>query len=136
MRGINQAMLIGYLGSDPDIRHSPDGRAVATLSLATTSSWKDKTTGELQEATEWHRVVLFNRLAQIAEQYLRKGALIYVEGPLQTKQWSDKDGNNRHTTQVVGRKLEMLSGKNQQSAPQSEPGANWDAPIFDDELPF
>jgi len=84
MRGINQAMLIGYLGSDPDIRHSPDGRAVATLSLATTSSWKDKTTGELQEATEWHRVVLFNRLAQIAEQYLRKGALIYVEGPLQT----------------------------------------------------
>jgi len=136
MRGVNQAMLIGYLGSDPEIRYSPDGRAVATLSLATTASWKDKATGEQQEATEWHRVVLFNRLAQIAEQYLKKGALIYVEGALQTRQWSDKDGSSRSSTQVVGKQLEMLSRKSQESPPHAEPEVNWEDPIFDDDLPF
>jgi len=130
MRGVNKMTLMGHLGTDPDVRYTADGRAVVTLSIATTSSWKDSTSGEMQQETEWHRVVLFNRLAQIAEQYLKKGALVYIEGSLQTNRWKDGSGADRSTTQIVGKQLEMLGGKEPVTAPTEQ------MPDLDIDLPF
>lgn len=110
-RGINKVILIGNLGSDPEVRYMQNGAAVATLSVATSESWKDKNTGEKQERTEWHRVVCFNRLGEIAGEYLRKGSKIYVEGSLRTRKWQDQQGQERYTTEVMASDIQMLDGK-------------------------
>ena len=111
-RGINKVILIGNLGKDPEVRYSADSsKAIATITLATTDSWRDRESGEQQERTEWHRVVFFNRLAEIVEQYLKKGAKIYVEGRLQTRKWQDKEGNDRYTTEIVAGEMQMLDGR-------------------------
>jgi len=110
-RGVNKVILVGNLGKDPEVRYSPDGKAVANVTMATSESWKDKTTGEKQERTEWHRVVFFSRLAEIAGEYLKKGAQIYVEGRLQTRKWQDKEGKDRYTTEIVANEMQMLGSR-------------------------
>ncbi|MFI7787169.1 single-stranded DNA-binding protein, partial [Citrobacter amalonaticus] len=100
-RGLNKVMLIGHLGQDPDVRYLPNGNAVAMLSLATSDTWKDKQTGETKERTEWHRVVIYGKLAEIAGEYLRKGSQVYIEGELRTRKWTDQSGQERYTTEVV-----------------------------------
>lgn len=118
--GVNKVILVGYLGKDPEIRYNPAGGAIANCSLATSESWKDKTTGEKQEKTEWHKVVFFNRQAEIASEYLKKGSLVYVEGRSQTRKWQDKEGHDRYTTEVIGMTLQMLGGKSSSSeSPQN-----------------
>lgn len=112
MASLNKAMLIGNLGRDPEVRYSPDGNAVATVSIATTEVWKDKSTGEKKEATEWHRVVFFNRLAEIVGEYLKKGSQIYVEGQIRTRKWTDRDGNDKYTTEVVANEMKILGPRN------------------------
>ena len=111
-RGINKVILIGNLGADPEQRHLPAGGAVTNLRIATSDSWKDKNTGQMQERTEWHRVVFFNRLAEIAAQYLRKGSKVYIEGALRTRKWQDKDGIERYTTEVHADEMNMLDRAN------------------------
>lgn len=111
-RGINKVILVGHLGKDPEMRYTASGAAMANITLATTEAWKDKQTGEKQERTEWHRVVFWNRLAEVVGEYLKKGALIYVEGRLQTRKWQDQSGQDRYTTEVVGsEKMQMLGSK-------------------------
>lgn len=110
-RGINKVILVGNLGTDPEVRYMPNGNAVATLALATSDTWKDKQTGERQERTEWHRVVCFNRLGEIAGEYLRKGSKIYIEGSLRTRKWQDQNGNDRYTTEIVASDMQMLDAK-------------------------
>lgn len=141
-RGINKVILVGNVGVDPDVRYLPNGNAVTTLSIATSESWKDKTTGEKQDRTEWHRVVCFNRLGEIAGEYVRKGSKLYVEGSLRTRKWQDQQGQDRYTTEIVASDIQMLDSKGnsnnsgyddmsqayqQQSAPtqsQYQPSAN------------
>lgn len=118
-RGINKVILIGNLGADPEVRYMPNGSAVANVRLATTESWKDKETGALQEQTEWHRVAFFNRLAEIAAEYLRKGSKIYVEGQIRTRKWQDQAGQDRYTTEIIGREMQMLDSKGGSSMPNS-----------------
>lgn len=120
-RGINKVILVGNLGKDPEIRYVPNGGAVANLNIATSDSWKDKATGEKQERTEWHRVVFFGKLAEIANEYLKKGAQIYVEGRLQTRKWQDKGGQDRYTTEIVGSELQMLGGRGAGGAGEGPP---------------
>jgi single-strand DNA-binding protein len=115
---LNKVTLIGNLGADPEIRHMPSGGSVANIRLATTRRWKDKDSGERKEATEWHRVIFFNRLAEIAGEYLKKGSQIYVEGMLQTRSW-EKDGQKHYATEIVGREMVMLGGKDTGSKPDS-----------------
>ena len=110
-RGINKVILIGNLGADPDVRYTSGGSPIANLNLATSETWRDKETGDQKEKTEWHRVVFFSRLAEIASEYLRKGSKIYVEGRLQTRKWQDRDGNDRYTTEIVGNEIQMLDSK-------------------------
>src|SRR5438270_1411136 len=110
-RGINKVILIGNLGADPETRAMPSGTTVANLRVATSESWRDKQTGEQQERTEWHRVALFGRLAEIAGEYLRKGSQVYIEGSLRTRKWQDKQGNDRYSTEIVGNDLQMLGGR-------------------------
>ncbi len=110
-RGINKVILIGNLGADPDVRHTAGGSAVTNLSLATSESWRDKQSGEMNEKTEWHRVVMFSKLAEIAGEYLRKGSKVYVEGRLQTRKWQDRDGNDRYTTEIVANEMQMLDSR-------------------------
>lgn len=110
-RGINKVILVGNLGNDPDVRYTPDGRAIANVSIATTESWKDKGTGENRDKTEWHRVVMFNRLGEIAGEYLKKGSQVYIEGKLQTRKWQDKSGQDRYTTEIVANEMQMLGGR-------------------------
>ena len=110
-RGVNKVILIGNLGADPETRAMPSGSTVANLRIATSESWRDKQTGEQQERTEWHRVALFGRLAEIASEYLRKGSQVYIEGSLRTRKWQDKQGNERHSTEIVGNELQMLGGR-------------------------
>ena len=110
-RGINKVILIGNLGADPETRAMPSGTTVANLRVATSESWRDKQTGEQQERTEWHRVALFGRLAEIAGEYLRKGSQVYIEGSLRTRKWQDKQGNERYYTEIVGNELQMLGGR-------------------------
>ncbi|MCL8557114.1 single-stranded DNA-binding protein, partial [Proteus mirabilis] len=159
-RGVCKVILIGYLGQDPEIRYMPSGGAVANLTLATSESWRDKQTGEVKEKTEWHRVCIFGKLAEIAGEYLRKGSQVYIEGSLQTRKWQDQSGQDRYTTEVVvniGGTMQMLGGNSgnqagsqkpqsqgwgqpqqpqapqasSNQAPQSEPPQYWD-----DDIPF
>ena len=124
-KGINKVIIVGNLGSDPEVRYMPNGAAVASFSVATSESWKDKTTGETKESTEWHRVVLFGKLAEVAGQYLSKGSQVYIEGQLKTKKWKDQQGQDRYTTEVVVQGfngvMQMLGGKNQQQGQQQQP---------------
>jgi len=143
-RGINKVILVGNLGSDPEVRYTANGDAVATISVATAESWKDKQTGEKQEKTEWHRVVMFRRLGEIAGEYLKKGSQVYIEGKLQTRKWQDKSGNDRYTTEIVANDMQMLGGRggstayNNDSAPAPAKAATASAgpDDFDDDIPF
>ncbi|MDJ7444663.1 single-stranded DNA-binding protein [Salmonella enterica] len=159
-RGLNKVMLIGHLGQDPDVRYLPNGNAVAMLSLATSDTWKDKQTGEQKERTEWHRVVIYGKLAEIAGEYLRKGSQVYIEGELRTRKWTDQSGQERYTTEVVVSMqgtMQMLGsrgnggngqqqgsqGQSQQPAGRSYSGtppkqhpANEPPMDFDDDIPF
>ena len=143
MAGVNKVIVVGRLGSDPDTRYMPSGSAVTNVSVATSESWKDKETGEKQEKTEWHRVVFFNRLAEIASEYLKKGSQIYVEGRLQTRKWEDKEGNEKWTTEIVANQMQML-GERMSSGPSSNdraPAQNTNKndfanDDFDDDIPF
>ena len=110
-RGINKVILIGNLGADPETRHTAGGNAVSNLSLATSEGWRDRQSGELQERTEWHRVVLFSKLAEVAGEYLRKGSKVYIEGRIQTRKWQDRDGNDRWSTEVVANDMQMLDSR-------------------------
>jgi single-strand DNA-binding protein len=110
-RGINKVILVGNVGGDPEVRYMPNGNAVTTLSIATSETWKDKQTGDKQERTEWHRVVCFNRLGEIAGEYVRKGSKLYVEGSLRTRKWQDPQGQDRYTTEIVAGDIQMLDSK-------------------------
>ncbi|MFY7697695.1 MAG: single-stranded DNA-binding protein [Legionella sp.] len=122
-RGINKVILVGNVGTDPDVRYLPNGNAATTLSIATSESWKDKQTGEKQERTEWHRVVCFNRLGEIAGEYVRKGSKLYVEGSLRTRKWQDQQGQDRYTTEVIATDIQMLDSKSggMNINPESQP---------------
>ena len=145
-RGINKVILIGNVGQDPEVRHMPSGGAVVNLSVATSESWKDKETGENQDRTEWHRVVFYQRLAEIAGQYVRKGSRVYVEGKLRTRKWEDREGQERYTTEIVGDQMQMLDSRSemQESSAQmtsstSAPSAPSAAPqtsVDDEDIPF
>ncbi|XQU08828.1 single-stranded DNA-binding protein [Halomonas sp. LY9] len=110
-RGINKVILIGNLGQDPEVRFTPSGTAVANLNLATSDTWMDRQSGQRQERTEWHRVVLFNKTAEIAQQYLKKGSKVYIEGRLQTRKWQDQNGQDRYSTEIVANDMQMLDGR-------------------------
>ena len=111
MASVNKVILVGNLGRDPEVRYSPEGSAICNVSLATTSQWKDKTSGERREETEWHRVVMYNRLAEIAGEYLKKGRPVYIEGRLKTRKWQDKEGVDRYSTEIVADQMQMLGGR-------------------------
>jgi single-strand DNA-binding protein len=134
-RGINKVILIGNLGADPETRAMPSGTTVANLRVATSESWRDKQTGEQQERTEWHRVALFGRLAEIAGEYLRKGSQVYIEGSLRTRKWQDKQGNERYSTEIVGNELQMLGGRSGAAAgsPAGAAVAAGAAPAYSEE---
>ena len=139
MASINKVILIGNLGHDPEVRYTQSGSAICNVSIATTRKWKDKNSGEQQEESEWHRVVFYDRLAEIAGEYLKKGRPVYVEGRLQTRKWQDKDGQDRYTTEVLGQEMHMLGRK----ADGSSGGHNTPPPPtaapdddFDDDIPF
>ena len=147
-RGINKVIVVGNLGQDPDTRYMPSGSAVTNITVATNESWKDKQTGEQKDRTEWHKVAMFGRLAEIAAEYLRKGSQVYIEGKLRTRKWQDKDGNDRYTTEIIADEMQMLGGRGgaggsapmqddrpPQGAPSSPPpqGSSDD---FDDDIPF
>ncbi len=165
-RGVNKVILVGNCGQDPETKFTAGGAAVTNISIATSESWKDKQSGQTQERTEWHRVVFFNRLAEIAGEYLRKGSKLYIEGSLRTRKWQDQQGQDRYTTEIVGNEMQMLDSRSDQgqssgynqgggyspqasSAPQQAPAANpspAQAPAaappppamdsFDDDIPF
>ncbi len=150
-RGVNKVILVGNLGADPETRYTAGGSAVTNVSLATTDSWKDKQSGEQQERTEWHRIVFWGRLAEIAAEYLRKGSQIYVEGRIQTRKWQGKDGQDRWTTEIVGNEMQMLGSRGGGQSPppdydgdQSEGTASESSSPkkaaagedFDDDIPF
>jgi single-strand DNA-binding protein len=140
-KGVNRVIIIGNLGDDPDARFKPDGAAVTSLSIATEESWKDKASGEFKKSTEWHKVILFNRLAEIASEYLKKGSKVYIEGSLRTRKWQDKNGVDRWTTEIVARELQMLDRKGEMAdsgrngiIPKPDPSQ---APVMlDDDVPF
>ncbi|HEJ7990200.1 TPA: single-stranded DNA-binding protein [Serratia liquefaciens] len=148
-KGINKAIIVGNLGKDPEVRYMPNGGAVANITLATSESWRDKATGEQKEKTEWHRVVLFGKLAEIAGEYLRKGSQVYIEGKLTTRKWADQAGVEKYTTEIhvnVGGVLQMLGGKpdggggsqpqQQGRQPQQHASSNEPPMDFDDDIPF
>jgi single-strand DNA-binding protein len=110
-RGVNKVIIVGNLGADPETRAMPSGSTVANLRIATTENWKDRTSGEQQERTEWHRVVLFGRLGEVAAEYLRKGSQVYIEGSLRTRKWTDKQGTERYSTEIVGNDMQMLGSR-------------------------
>ena len=144
--GINKVILLGNLGADPEVRTTAGGDAVATISIATSDSWKDKNTGEDQQKTEWHRVVFFRRMAEVVGQYLKKGSSVYIEGQLQTNSYEDKNtGEKKYSTQIVARDMQMLGGKNNSEtqsdysnqSPNQSSGMNDQSPQgLDDEIPF
>jgi len=121
-RGVNKVILVGNLGADPETRYTASGAAITNINIATSESWKDKQTGENQERTEWHRVVFFNRLAEIAGEYLRKGSQVYVEGSLRTRKWQGQDGQDRYTTEVVASEMQMLGSRAGEGSQQSAGG--------------
>jgi single-strand DNA-binding protein len=120
MAGVNKVIILGHLGQDPDMRYTPSGDAIANFSIATSESFKDKD-GNKQERTEWHRVVLFRRIAEIAGEYLRKGSMAYIEGRLQTRKWTDKDGVEKYTTEIVGDKLQLVGSKREEGGQEQAP---------------
>lgn len=129
-RGVNKVILIGNLGQDPEVRYMPNGGAVTNITLATSESWRDKQTGEMKEKTEWHRVVIFGKLAEIAGEYLKKGSQVYIEGSLQTRKWQDQSGQERYTTEVVvniGGSMQMLGGRSGGGDNASQ-GGGWGQP--------
>ena len=122
MASVNKVIIVGNLGRDPEVRYSPDGAAICNVSIATTSQWKDKATGERREETEWHRVVFYNRLAEIAGEYLKKGRAVYVEGRLKTRKWQDKEtGQDRYSTDIVADQMQMLGGREDDGGQQQAP---------------
>jgi single-strand DNA-binding protein len=150
-RSVNKVILIGHLGQDPESRTTPGGTTVTNIRIATSESWRDKTSGEMKEQTEWHGIVLWNKLGEIAAEYLKKGAQVYIEGRLQTRKWQDKQGNDRYTTEVVASDMQMLGGRGggggaaQETrdcregsgkgfAPAAAPAGA--SPDFDDDIPF
>lgn len=150
-RGVNKVILIGNLGNDPEVRYTPSGSAVANVNLATSETWRDKQSGELQDRTEWHRVVFFNRLAEIVGEYLKKGSKIYVEGTLRTRKWTDKNNVERYTTEIIANEMHILDSRNSAATGQANmpPAEDYDtAPHstshheavshdnFDDDIPF
>lgn len=160
-RGLNKVMIMGNLGTDPEVRYMPSGAAVTNIRVATSETWKDKQSGEKQERTEWHRIVLFNRIGEIAAQYLRKGSRVFIEGSLRTNKWQDQNGNDRYTTEIIASSMQLMDSKggsgsasfdgdaamdmDPQSAPSSnQPRHSAKAPTtasameedFDDEIPF
>ncbi len=147
-RGVNKAIIVGTLGQDPEVRYTSNGSAVANLSVATNENWKDRQTGEQQERTEWHRIVMFGKLAEIAQQYLKKGSQAYFEGRIQTRKWQDQGGNDRYSTEIVANEMQMLGGRGGGGgAPmdsggggqaQSRPSQPETAPMDDgfDDIPF
>ncbi|MGE0114328.1 MAG: single-stranded DNA-binding protein [Steroidobacteraceae bacterium] len=149
-RGINKVILVGNIGKDPETRYMPNGKAVTNFSVATSESWTDRTSGDKQERTEWHNIVLFEKLAEIAAEYLRKGSQVYIEGSLRTRKWQDKEGKDRYTTEIVGRDMQMLGGRGGaggggdagsgggRAAPErsSTPPPAADEGDFDDDIPF
>ena len=153
-RGVNKVIIVGNLGGDPETRYMPSGSAVTNFTVATNESWKDKQTGEQKERTEWHKVVIFDRLAEIAAEYLRKGSQVYIEGKLRTRKWQGQDGQDRYTTEIIADEMQMLGGRGgaggsfgggQQGGGQqggSQQGGGGNAPPqpgpddFDDDIPF
>jgi len=156
-RGVNKVILIGNLGQDPEVKYMPNGGAVTNVTIATSESWKDKNTGEQQDKTEWHRVVFFRRLAEIAGEYLKKGSKVYIEGKLQTRKWQDQSGNDRYTTEIVANEMQMLDSRGsggggdfkpssnktsgdqssgQESNKQPATAAAGDFDVYDDDIPF
>ena len=155
MAGVNKVIIVGNLGNDPEVKYAANGSAIANISIATSESWTDKNSGDKQEKTEWHRVVMFNRLGEIAGEYLRKGSKVYIEGKLQTRKWQDNNGQDRYTTEIVANTMQMLDGRDgvagggtvgnasnispQQGGRQPSPqSAQQPAPSndFDDDIPF
>ena len=155
-RGVNKVTLIGNLGADPEVRYTANGSAVANVSVATAEAWKDRESGDMQERTEWHRVVFFSRLAEIVGEYLKKGSQVYIEGRLQTRKWQDRDGNDKYTTEIVANEMQMLGGRGGASGgpgggsggfenagggssrPSNAPSTKSEPPMddFDDDIPF
>lgn len=141
MAGINKVIIVGHLGNEPEMRTMPNGEAVANISVATSESWNDRNTGERREVTEWHRIVLYRRLAEIAGQYLHKGSQVYVEGRLRTRKWQDQNGQDRYTTEIQGDNLQMLGGgQSHSAAPAQSPAKSATPPqppqdSFDDDIP-
>ena len=143
-KGVNKVILIGNLGADPEVRYMPSGGAVTNLRLATSESWRDKQTNEMQERTEWHRVVLYTRLAEIAGEYLHKGSKVYIEGSIRTNKWQDQSGSDRYTTEIIANQLQMLDSKGggaPMDAPASSSNMQQQKPVaatepFDDDIPF
>jgi len=157
-RGVNKVILVGNLGQEPETRYMPNGGAVTNISIATSETWKDKSSGQMQERTEWHRVVFFNKLAEIAGEYLKKGSKVYVEGALRTRKWQDQSGSDRYTTEIVANEMQMLDAKGSGGAgggfdgydqmpesrgsspqqPQSAPSAPSSPAMsdFEDDIPF
>ena len=146
-RGINKVILVGNLGADPETKYGPSGDAITNLRIATSESWTDKNTGQKQERTEWHRVVVFKKLAEICAEYLRKGSQVYIEGSLRTRKWQDKEGRDQYTTEIVASEMQMLGGKGGGDAPARErqeerkpaaaaPAAGGFDDNLDDDIPF
>lgn len=152
MASVNKAIIVGNLGKDPELRYTAGGDAVCNITVATSESWKDKTTGEKKEITEWHRIVFYRKLAEIANQYLEKGSSVYIEGRIRTRKWQDKDGQDRYTTEIEATEMKMLGGRPAESKPRSgedgynqpeqrrqPPAGNRPKPSFDDlgdDIPF
>ena len=152
-RGINKVILVGNLGADPESRAMPSGSAVTNIRVATSESWKDKTTGDQQERTEWHNVAFFGRLAEVAAEYLHKGSQVYIEGKIRTRKWQDREGNDRWTTEINADQMQMLGGRPGAGAPAATPSSRSEAPApapaapaqapaaaeaeeFEDDIPF
>jgi single-strand DNA-binding protein len=157
-RGVNKVILVGNLGADPDTRYMPSGKAVTNIRVATSESWKDRQTGDMQERTEWHSIVMYDKLGEIAAEYLRKGSQVYIEGALRTRKWQDKEGKDRYTTEIIARDMQMLGGRSgagagggggggggeprqpRNNAPQEDrsapPAHDEGGGEFDDDIPF
>ena len=135
MKGVNKVTLLGTLGRDPEMRAMASGDAVCNLSVATSETWKDKNTGERQEKTEWHRVVMFRQLAEIAGKYLKKGSKVYLEGKIQTRKW-EKDGQDRYSTEIIADEMQMLDSKPSGQAPRAAQEAAPQQESFEDDIPF
>jgi single-strand DNA-binding protein len=120
-RGVNKVILVGNLGADPDTRYMPSGKAVTNIRLATSESWKDRQTGDMQERTEWHSIVMYDKLGEIAAEYLRKGSQVYIEGKIRTRKWQDKEGKDRYTTEVIADQMQMLGSRGGGGGAASEP---------------